>query len=237
MTTIATLTDGHSFMATTPAAMETAQIKMVEWCDVRLETEKQSLAELERTIAEAQNAGMKTHSWKAMMAKSRAKMMFYRKVKSALMQGYYIVPPFPVQDFAIRTNAAAPRGTETTHHWNTDFKQKAKRLEEGEGDWYSPFPEVRQQDRKSADKEGKQISTRYFWPEKFEAVDFPFKMVKPEIIAVVGRAMQQKIFDSLGILPHYKTPDPLVVGQLIPPHRPHDPLTFFVAWWMDPTDL
>ena len=93
----------QAFMATTPAMMQTAQKHMVEWCNVRLEREKIEITDLELTISAAQYAGLKVGAWRRRLAMSRAKMVFYRKTRAALVEGYYIVPPFPVQTFAIRT--------------------------------------------------------------------------------------------------------------------------------------
>lgn len=237
MNDIAIAESNHSFIATTPAQMESAQKNMILWCDKRLEREKIEIADLERTIAEAQKVGLKDGAWKRRLTLSRAKMTFYRKVKLALMKGYYIVPPFPVQLFAIRTAAFGPRHKAVDHQWSSDFEQKAQKLPEGEGEWFSPFPTKESITYQVRNKEGQLVPKTYWRPGDFEDVDFPFKMVKPEIIAAVGKALGDKVFDALGVLPQYKTPDPIVIGQLIPPHRPNDPLSFFIAWWMDPEFL
>ncbi len=237
MTDIAIVPGQVSFLATTPAQMEASQYNMIVWCDQRIEREKLEIADLERTIAEAQKAGLKDGAWKRRLTMARGKMTFYRKVKGALLQGYYIVPPFPVQNFAIRTKAE-PRTDEVREKsWHSDFIQKGQKLPEGEGEWRNPFPVKFSETYQTTDKDGKAVQKTDWYAGEWDALDFPFKMVKPEIIAAVGKALQEKIFDTLGVLPTYKTPDPIVVGQIIPPHRPHDPLTFFVAWWMDPTDL
>jgi hypothetical protein len=237
MTEIAIATSEHSFIATTPAQMEASQQYMIVWCNRRLEREKMEIADLERTIAEAQAASLKTGSWKRRLAMARAKMTFYRKVKLALQKGYYIVPPFPVQRFAIRTNAVYPRGHSTNYRNQSDWEQSAQLLQEGDGDFENPFPTKEHYTYQVTDDKGQFVEKTAWRPGVFDGLDFPFKLAKPEIIAAVGRALQDKLFDALGVLPQYKTPDPIVVGQLIPPHRRHDPLCFFVAWWMDPEKL
>ncbi len=228
--------DGFSFVATTPAQMEVAQHQMTIWCDQRIEQEKLEIADLERTIAEAQKAGMRDQAWKRRLGLSRAKITFYRKVKGALLRGYYIVPPFPVQLFAIRTKKQFPESEVEAVSWSSDFMQKAQRLPEGEGQWRSPFP-TKESDSYEETKDGKTVTVTEWFAGQWKEVDFPFKVVKPEVVAAVGKALQEKLFDALGVLPQYQSPDPIVIGQIIPPHRPNDPLTFFVAWWMDPKDL
>lgn len=226
-----------SFIATTPAQMQEAQGAMIQWCDQRVEDQKVEIAELERTIGEAQRVSMNVVTWKGRLALARRKMTFYRKVKAALLKGFYIVPPFPVKIFAIRVGSETePQNTVSKHRWDIDRAQKGKSLEGGEGRWVNPIPEINTW-TESDTKDGKIVTERYFEPGNWRDVNFPFKMVKPEIIAAVRGAMEDKIFDTLGVLPEYKTPDPIVMGQIIPPHRKNDPLCFFIAWWMDPKDL
>lgn len=226
-----------TFIATTPAQMQEAQAGMILWCDARIETQKHDIADLERTISEAQRVSISTAAWKTRLATARAKMTFYRKVKAALLKGYYIVPPFPVQLFAIRVEASRRvRGRVSTY--SRQWEQDPKALEEGIGEWKSPFATQAYTEASVDDGKGGKKIIHHYWPDGWAAgVDFPFKMVKPEIIAAVRGAMESKIFDALGVLPTYKTPDPIVLGQIIPPHRKNDPLMFFVAWWMDPKDL
>lgn len=229
---IAIVPGKFSFVATTPEQMQLAQKDMIRWCDERLEREKLELADLERTIAEVQKAGMKDHSWKRRLGLSRTKMTFYRKIKSALLAGYYIMPPLDHQLFAVRTKLNLPRGG--FKNFNSDFEQKGERLPEGEGEWYSNWPGVNTHVFPEKDKAtGNIVDKRYWRPEFWKDVDFPFKLVKPEVIAAVGKALQEKIFDSLGVLPKYKNPDPIVVGNIGIPGQRYSSLTFFVAWWMD----
>lgn len=226
-----------SFIATTPAQMQEAQGAMIQWCDKRLEDQKVELAELERTIGEAQRVSLNTVTWKGRLALARRKMTFYRKVKAALMKGYYIVPPFPVQLFALRVEPGRRvKGNVSTYA--RQWEQDPKDLEEGIGEWKSPFASQAWTDAHVDDGKGGKKVIQHYWPDGWaEGLEFPFKLVKPEVIAAVRGAMEDKIFDALGVLPTYRTPDPIVLGQIVPPHRKSDPLCFFIAWWMDPKDL
>lgn len=229
---IAIVPGKFSFVATTPAQMELAQKDMIRWCDERLEREKVELADLERTIAEAQKAGMVTHAWKRRMSLSRTKMTFYRKVKSALLAGYYILPPLDAQLFAVRSNHYNPKGGYKSYQ--SEFEQRGERLPEGKGEWHSNWPGVNVRKFSETNKTtGNIVENRYWRPEFWKDVDFPFKLVKPEVIQAVGKALQEKIFDTLGVLPKYKNPDPIVVGHIGIPGKSYSSLTFFVAWWMD----
>lgn len=220
-----------TFIATTPAQMQVQQDAMIAWTDKRIEEEKHEISDLERTLSEAQRVGMALAGWRTRLRLARAKMTFYRKVKVALLKGYYIVPPFPVQLFAIRTERMGPRWQSSSYR--QDFEAKPTRLAEGKGEWVSPFPKVEKVTRIATDATGKRTDDSYWRPERWLGVDFPFKVVKPEIITAVAGAMEGLLFDALGIAPQYRSADPIVIGQIIPPHRPHDPMCFFVAWWMD----
>lgn len=234
--TVPALPMTSAFIATTPADMQRAQDGMIAWCDKRIEEEKNDIADLERTIAEAQRASINDKAWKRRLSLSRAKITFYRKTKGALLKGFYIVPPFPVQLFAIRTHAhRPPRGDYKSYQH--DAEQKPMSLPEGEGDWQSPFPKVESRTWKEPNQAGQLVDKTYWRSEYWLGVDFPFKLVKPEIIAAVRGAIEDKLFDALGVLPRFRSADPIVVGQIIPPHRKHDPLNFFVAWWLDPREL
>jgi hypothetical protein len=77
-----------------------------------------------------------------------------------------------------------------------------------------------------------------FTPGEFEDVEFPMTLVKPQVLDATAKAMARKIFDQIGVLPNRRAKgDPILVGLIIPPHRRHEPLTFFISWWLNTNDL
>src|SRR6202044_2175311 len=100
----------------------------------------------------------------------------------ALESGYYIVPPFPVDTFAIRVkNNASPRGNWTTSGWER-FEQNAKMLAAGEGQYVSPHPSRRMSEFPRKKQDGTQIQVKHWMPGDFVPADFPFKLAKAEIM-------------------------------------------------------
>lgn len=69
-----------------------------------------------------------------------------------------------------------------------------------------------------------------------DEIDMPVRAMKPVLIEAVGKALELKIFDALGIAPAYRAADPIIAGQI---RRPDNKgvITFFVAWWLDEQDL
>ncbi len=70
------------------------------------------------------------------------------------------------------------------------------------------------------------------WPE---GLVMPKRALNPELIEETANALGLKIFDALGIAPAYRAADPIIAGQIKRPGG--GVLTFFVAWWLDESDL
>lgn len=225
-------------VASTPAGMQAAQDQLVAWAEGKIIAEKDDMAESERALIEARGAGLRQEPFKRRIAKHKQRMTYLRKVAAALKAGYYIVPPFPAQVFAIRTDAKTPRKGQTTNRWDS-ITQNAKTLPEGEGRYVSPNPEVWQRTISHRNKEGALVETPQYYAQEFNEVDFPFAMVKPEVIEATRHALQSRVFDEIAALPYFRTKgDPIIVGRIKDGSRPHkEPLTFFITWWLDANDL
>jgi hypothetical protein len=162
------------------------------------------------------------------------RVTFYSKVKAALAEGYYILPPIPHQTFAIRSaRVLPPEKRSTGSQWKAD-EPNAQILPVGEGEYHNATVErqvvdtVEQRDTKGA------LVTKNVWGNVgWKDVEFPFFPVKPEIIEATGKALSKKIFDWLGVAPQYRATDPMVVGCIKHYKQYDQPLHFFVAWWLD----
>lgn len=217
-------------IAGTPAEMERAHNSLVTWSEAKVAHALSEVGDAQRCLHAAQEAGMSVRRFQSSLRSARRRLTFYQKINAALKAGYYIVPPFPVDVFAIRTNRAEPKSETSTYSWDT-FDQAHKshpRLPVGEGRYVSNRPEIGE--RKDDEK-----TTVY--PKKFKDVEYPFSLVKPEIIEATAKALKAKIFDRLGVLPARRSADPIVVGQVLPPDPYGTPVTFFVAWWLDTSTL
>ena len=75
-----------------------------------------------------------------------------------------------------------------------------------------------------------------YWAKEFKDIDFPFKLAKPQIMEATAAAMALKVFDQIGCLPQFRAPDPIICGQILKP-KDRQPVTFFIAWWLDTKTL
>lgn len=218
-------------IARNPGQMVESQDATIAWCVRKLEAVDLELVDAVENYETAKKNKWRSRSWKTRINALRKRGVFYEKVKEALEAGYYIVPPFPVDIFAIRINRDKPSKHKTEYRWSSLLQhQKPDLLISGDGRYVSDEPKVAGETHKRGDK---QIDM--YWPDKFQDVDFPLSFVNPAVLETVSEAMALKLFDQLGILPARRRTcgDPLVVGHIIPPFKRWAPLTFFIVWWMD----
>ncbi len=236
-------------VARNPQEMAGAQRSMILWAARKIQAEKELLADAVTNLDTATKSKWKTAPWRNRMNISAKKIEFYKKIKTALEAGYYIVPPFPIEMFAIRTKRDDPKRQGWTIYGNESRPnmrpEVADPLPEGEGQYVSAIPETGwsgNEERKWDEQKKQCVPTgRYtWWAEKYGAVDFPFKLAKAEVLTAAAQAMALKVFDQIGILPRSTspvTPDPMILGQILAPHRKNAPVTFFIAWWLDTRTL
>ncbi len=229
-------------IATTPAAMIEAQKSLIVWADRKIEAVRLESAEAIEQLQIAIDRKWKTDAWRRQVAKYQARIEFYEKIKAALNAGYYIVPPFPIDVFAIRTKRIAPAPMDGTIRDNHD--QRAQILAVGEGRYVDPKPVRDSYVDEVTGSDGKTRNVTHYHATDFADVDFPFKLARSEIRDATNAAMALGIFDRMGVLPRVRSPDPLVCGEIIMPNQPSyyhqdnmKKITFFVAWWLDTKTL
>lgn len=231
-------------IATSPADMEKGQRSLILWAARKIQAIKSEIAEVEEQLAIAVQHKWGRGGWQNQIRKHKARLEFYKKIKAALEAGYYIVPPFPVEVFAIRRSDNTPTyAGHNVSHRNSITEERAEILPVGEGDYYDPRPKVGTDLENETKKDGSVVPVKKFYADTLKAVDFPFKLAKPEILGKTAEAMALKIFDRLGILPGTRRkPDPIICGQIIIPGQERwffNPgvVNFFVAWWLDTSTL
>lgn len=235
-------------IATSPKDMEAGQRSLILWAARKIQSLKTEIADATEQLTIAKEKKWNTEAWRKEVAKHERKAEFYRKIKMALEAGYYIVPPFPVDVFAIRTNKSAPKRMDHENRDNHD--QLPQVLPIGQGRYVDPKPtrdsytntESRVVNYQTGEKKNKEIT--YYYASEFRDVDFPFKLARAEIREATIAAMKHKIFDTMGILPRVRKPDPVVCGQILVPNKTlyrswehNEAVTFFVAWWLDTKTL
>lgn len=227
-------------IAQSPKEMETAQRSLILWAARKIQMVKNELAEMREQQKLAIENNWNPAAWRAQVLKQEKRAEYYRKIKMALEAGYYIVPPFPMDIFAIRTKRTKPheyRGTNSDNH-----NQPAQILPPGDGRYVDPRPK-RDSFEDSETRGGKDVAVTKYFATEYQDVDFPFKLARAEIRSLTDKAMNLKIFDRMGVLPQVRSPDPIVCGQVLLPGKPFyrwsEPpaINFFVAWWLDTKTL
>lgn len=225
----------NAIIAVNPQQMQDAQATTLGWIGAKLSDAQCDLALAEETIKSLSDAGLRTAPAVSLRAKATVRVRYYEKVRAALQAGYYIIPPFDVQLFAVRTDRRSPNEESTTRWAN---EQKGRALPAGEGRYVNPVVGrhvARKYTETNADKTTREVTI--FRNDNWQdGIDLPVRALKPQIIEEVGRALELKIFDALGIAPAYRAADPIIAGQIRRPGT-RGALTFFVAWWLDEQDL
>jgi hypothetical protein len=155
---------------------------------------------------------------------------YYEKIKGALLAGYYIVPNFPIQMFAIRSKRGRKPKGYSTNYW-TSHEQKANELPSGEGDYQNPFP-LRY---RNSEKVGDKYETMNY-PTEWDNMEFPITMAKAPIMEAATTALGLKIFDQIGVMPATrKKEDPVIIGQIFHKRGPGSVkrVSFMIAWHLN----
>lgn len=230
-------------VATSPEGMQAAQKSLILWAARKIQALKQEIAEAREQADLCVKNKWKPSAWRAQVAKGEKRAEFYRKIKAALEAGYYIVPPFPIDVFAIRTARHYPTPLRQRHPNNHD--QRSEALPIGDGRYVDPRPVIQSSTGYDYPKEGPPKAVLEYYASNWKEVDFPFKLAKAEIRRETDKALASGIFDEVGVLPRTRAPDPIVCGRILDPthtsyrysgeHRRG--VTFFIAWWLDTKTL
>ena len=226
--------DPRMLVALSASEMPAVQTRAREFVAATIDRLEEQHREALQNVVTARESGWNAKPFAQVANRLRRSLIYYRKVESALDEGYVIVPPFPGVDvFAIRTNKVKPREGQTTRRWD-QHRQQSESPPECEGSYVSAVPEVWQ--RNGPDEKGNEITM--FFAKEWRDVDFPVRMVKPEVIEATSRAMALGIFDDIGILPQStRSADPIIIGRIHDKARRDHHIAFFIAWFLDPTTI
>lgn len=244
MATVPTVVDepmDFTVIAHSPKEMEAAQRSLILWAARKIQMVKNELADAQEQFRLHKEKKWSVDGWRSQILKQERRAEFYRKIKMALEAGYYIVPPFPMDIFAIRTKRSYPERRDSTYPDNHD--QLPQVLPAGEGRYVDPKPSRRSYEENQKQRDGTTKAVTHYYAREFQDVDFPFKLAKAEIREATDQAMRLGVFDQMGVLPRVRAPDPIVCGQILYPNtrlwhnNDHKAVTFFVTWWLDTRTL
>lgn len=211
-----------------PHEMVDAQNQLISWCAKKIVLCSDECVELAAAHDRAVKMKWKSEPLHRLHLQAKKRVVYYEKVKAALEAGYYIVPNFPIDMFAIRTKKK-PTGY-SNNYWAL-HRQDAQELPIGEGEYKNPFP-IRSI---SSYKDSNNDTHHDNYAEGWDDLEFPITMAKPNIMDVSSRAMALKIFDQIGILPSArKKEDPVIIGQVKLKNGSRTKLvSFMIAWHLD----
>jgi hypothetical protein len=226
--------------------MQVAQQQLVAWTEGRIARLRDELTNAEALLESARSHKWKISGYQAQVRKTKSKIDFYDKLKAAVELGYTIIPNFDGIDvFAIRTNRHRPKQNFTKqneiHGPVIPVDQVSECPQLGDGGWVSATAKY-EQDRvqDGFDKNQKPIFVQQAWATKHDDIDFPFKLVKPEILDSTRRAMKAMCFDDIGVYPARKRArrgDPMVIGRI---HlgsykygQYQKTISFLITWFID----
>lgn len=236
-------------LAKNRAEMMEAQEHSVGWAWNKLQHTRATLAEAEANLAEAKANGWKTTGWQNTRRREIKKVEYYEKIHAALSAGYVIVPNFPIDVFAVRTNRTYPL-RQYSDSWNRDRSVKPDILAIGDGEHVDSIPHQLQHEREVRNYEDKLIKRDYYWASAMRSVDFPIKTVKPAILEETSKALLLKIFDEVGCNPGRpgwnpgtglnRKADPMVIGRIhykVGGWAENRIVSFLITWWLDFKDI
>lgn len=217
--------------ATLPSEMMASQNQLIEWCGKKSQFLQIEADELKQAYEHAKKMKWKYTTLQSQYNKALKRIVYYDKIKAALMAGYTIIPNFTVDIFAIRTDKDKPKKYLSTDRWdNQRSSQFTHDLPLGVGEYKneSPLISSRYIDEK----------TKQYWAEDWrDEIEFPLNMCKPLIMEATSNAMALKIFDRFGVFPsRRKNDDPVIIGQIIHKrggYQSDKVVSFMIAWHLN----
>jgi len=225
--------DDITVVARYPEQMQQCQAELLIWCKAKLAATRTETADLLENIEIAKKNHWGTGALERAAKRSQKLELYYDKLARALASGYFIIPNFPVQLFAIRTKRVHPDRKTAANPFNLPIP-KTEGPAAGEGRYVNPQTETQGFSQTERSPAGEVVTRNYVVAVGFnEQIDFPFALAKPEVLSATAEAMAVKLFDQMGVLPaQSRNGDPIVVGRILDP-RAGSWITFMVAWFVD----
>lgn len=225
--------DDKILIATTPAAMEAAQKDLISWADAKSKEVSSELRTLREELQIAKRSKWATKPIERRIKREGKRFAFYAKIKAALQAGYYVVPNFAAEAFAIRTERTKTFGRpEVSGYSGFHFPQPVAQLPAGAGRYINPAASYREFKEKIV-KDGKSETRFRGVPCNLQPPEFPIALMSQEAMQATERAMATKIFDEIMEARDWSgRGDPMILGRLRNPRQGRPSVTFFIAWIM-----
>lgn len=202
------------------------------WCEVKIRVLRDELKDYRQCRFIAEKSKHPTAPFLRAIARTQKRLTFYDKVGAALRQGYCLFPPIDgAEVFAVRVRKKTHYAAATDEKWHS-FEVQPEMLAFGEGYFVSDNPQLWSQWVDDPKNPGKQ--KQKYWADGLKQVEFPVQLIKPELMAITNKAMQEKIFDELAVVSG-RTDDPVLIGNILRPNKTR--VSFFLAWFLDTRNL
>ena len=233
----------EQLVALSPTEVPAVQTQLADWCRGRIVGLGRELREQRQNLRIAKASKWKHSGWVNQINRTKHQMLYYAKIRAAVQAGYLIIPNFDIDVMAVRVQRSYPdRKSETYDSYKINHAAP-QLLPPGVGRYVGDKHQVEHDEREVLDSQNRKVTKhRYTVIDYEETLDFPVKMIKPQILDATQLALSRKIFDRIGIVKGTKRSDPIVIGQVIDPRDPDRVLhpkviSFFIAWWLDPETL
>lgn len=267
---IAVVPETH-LVATSPVQMEAAQGDLKAHLEQKLTTIERDIIEANAALNEARRNGWATGALTSARNRLVDDETYYNKILAAVEAGHTIIPEFPIEVFAVRRNESEKRQTQTfrdvVHPGNTFLGNAAEPdcAPSGAGEYRNPQPETL--DRTWENKApGAQDRGEPRWYTNVTRtgrpvgpITFPSMTARSPIMRATAKAMEDKVFDQVGVcLPVQKAAkgrvirpqprrrqmnaavgDPLVIGQVLRKNEGgrQKCVSFIIAWHLNLEEL
>jgi len=232
---LATIERPQMLVALSPHDVGPAQVNLSAWCRGKIAALGSELRDHRQNLRHAHASKWKTTPWQSLVSKTKRRMIYYAKIKSAVDAGYLVVPNFDIDVFAVKTTRRRPPIVDDRTKAQPDLSPA------GRGEYVDDvvFSYVREDTITNRDNTTRKVKSDVPTDYDFEP-DIPLRGVKPVILDATQRAMALRIFDQIGVVKARKQ-DPIIVGQIIDPDQNgrywKKTICFFIAWWLDPSTL
>lgn len=232
-------------VARTPQDLAKAQAHLVGWVTDKITECEANIGDLQINIDIAKKNHWRVTTLQNQLSRGRKEFIFYKKVKAALEAGYYLVPNFPIDVFAMRTMRDIPKKNVSVSSAIASLA-KTESPEEGMGKYIDPDVRIDRDTWTEKNAQGKDVERVLFTATEFQEVSFPFTFARPEVMNATAKALSDKIFDEIGALPgrpRNRTGvgikgDPMIIGRIVNRNGYHEKvMSFLISWFVDTRDL
>lgn len=225
-------------VARNPVEMQEARTGLIGWLTAKVASVSAEMQDYQESLEQAVKNKWSAKGLKKAISSAFYRREFYSKTLEAVEAGFTIVPEFPIDVFAIRVDRGSPEGPIRTSSWNkaSADAETCDILPAGAGGYVSPTPKTLHWKETRLDNQGKEIKINLVQPTALQAVEFPIRSARAEVMSATAEAMALKVFDEIGICPQTRKADPLIIGRILLPDSLKT-VNFLIAWHLNLNEL